>query len=439
MSRQDDDQFERELRDTLKQRTESLIFSRSLEDRVFERIEKGRKESSVRQGWRNPGRRARQGARIWTGVVSGAAAVLVVAAVAVRILTPAPVPAGMKYGLMQAQHGNVAGAEQSASGGPGASGGLGSGAASVAGITATLAPVNSEKLSLLPGLPNASQVAAVEGFRKSRPGIATHGPALAAKSGQAIADGPANAAPFAGSGSTTYGKAAEGSNPGQNGIQELSPKPFTVATVIANTTNKPVNGNNLEGMLFILGDTSGLTPNHYNDWEYFVDGPSEIIPPHGRVLWYFAPNPAPRFQALGNRTAHLVWFFRTPQPGYPTLQLGALPIAVKHVDIRVTGKSKGPISMQFLTITAQIQNRGQTPWAMSSALGMLFFQNGSGSILSKATFKYFDDVYPAPGSPALLLPGQTGAAVFRITGVPGTDMTRLPLKILLISRAQVGV
>jgi hypothetical protein len=70
---------------------------------------------------------------------------------------------------------------------------------------------------------------------------------------------------------------------------------------------------------------------------------------------------------------------------------------------------------------------------------MLFFERQPGvSLLSQGTYKYFDDIAPVAGNPTVLKPGESGEVQFVITGVPGTDMTRLPLTILLVARDQIG-
>lgn len=215
------------------------------------------------------------------------------------------------------------------------------------------------------------------------------------------------------------------------------PTPFAVHMTLYNNSNQAVRGQDLQGMLFILKAPVGLNPVLQADWEYFINGPSAVIPAHHSIPLSFTPNPVPPFSTLSNRYAHVIWLYRNPKPNQPTLDLGTLPIHVSQVQVRVL--STAADGMQYLQISAVLHNRSAASWSMRSALGMLFFQRTPGDLLlSLGTYKYFDDITPARGQSATIGPGKDGKAVFFIGGVPGVDLTKLPLSILLVSRSQVG-
>lgn len=217
----------------------------------------------------------------------------------------------------------------------------------------------------------------------------------------------------------------------------LSSSPFTVKMQLYNNSKQPVNGQDLQGMLFILNEPVGLNPVTQEDWEYFINGPSQVIPPHKSVSWSFTPNPVPPFQTLINRYAHVIWLYRKTQANQPTLQLGTLPVRVSQVQLQVLSTRHD--GMQYLQITAMLHNASNAPWSMRSALGMLFFQNIPGDLLlSLGTYKYFDDITPAAGQPAVIPPGKDSKAVFLLGGIPGVDMTKLPLSIFLVDRTEIG-
>jgi hypothetical protein len=70
---------------------------------------------------------------------------------------------------------------------------------------------------------------------------------------------------------------------------------------------------------------------------------------------------------------------------------------------------------------------------------MLFFRYmPHASLLSRGTYKYFDDITPLHGQATVVRPGGQARVEFVITGVPGTDMTQLPLSVLLVARSQIG-
>ncbi len=219
-------------------------------------------------------------------------------------------------------------------------------------------------------------------------------------------------------------------------VQHMS-KRLTIKMRLYNNSQQPVNGQDLQGMLFILNDPVGLNPVAKEDWEYFINGPNRVIAQHTSVSWSFSPNPAPPFQSLINRYAHVIWLYRKPQANQPTLQIGTLPVRVSQVQLQVL--STRPDGMQYLQITAILHNASNAPWSMRSALSMLFFQNTPGDLLlSLGTYKYFDDITPVAGQPAVIPPGKDSKAVFLLGGVPGVDMAKLPLSIFLVDRMQIG-
>ncbi len=389
-----DDTLDDKLKALLKERADRMVFSQAMQDKVLERVKARPKGRSGSEQWLARRRRARR-LRLRLGAAAGAAVAVLLFAFAVR-LWGAP-GQHTAHTMFSAHMGAIQSSASSATG--------------TAAISATLAPVASQNTTIIPGIPTSRQIASAVGIKERASAYgAVSGPATASNKGR----------------------------PG-SAIRELAPQAFTVATVLVNNSNAPINGRNMQGMLFIVNGAGQLTPSQASDWEYFVDGPNQVIPPHKAVLWYFTPNPSPPFHHLSTRTAHLVWFLRQPNASYPTVRLGAQPVSVSNVHVSVTGTGGGKIKMQYLRVTASLHNNGSRPWAMKSSLGMLFFTYRPGaSLLSRGTWKYFDDIAPANGSPSVIPPGGTATTQFIITGVPGANMTRLPLSILLVNRRQLG-
>ena len=217
----------------------------------------------------------------------------------------------------------------------------------------------------------------------------------------------------------------------------LSTQRFTVRCQLYNSSNTAMQGNDLRGMLFLLNRMGQLTPSRANDWEYFVNGPKQVISPHHAVTWSFSPNPAPPYTTLNDRYVHIVWFTDQTVTGAPNFVIHPLPIKLQK-DRMVVYKVVKP-GIQLLRIQATIQNQGSTPLSYSSLLGMLFFKtNATASLLSSATYRYFDDVVPLGKSSLTIAPGQSGQAQFEIVGVPGVDMTKLPITLLVVRRSDIG-
>ncbi len=392
MSRQGDREFEQSLHDAIRTHTEPLTFSKSMKDSVLREIEAKRKAEQASDGQsgargRRPNRNPKN-RRFWLSTTAGMiASVLMVGVVLYGGITSRhDMQLGSQrnvFGTMN--HATSSSAKQSTT----------TSAAAATMITASIAPVESQGLILVPG--NLSSL-----------GVAHPG----------TEQGAANT---------------------QNGIMELAPNLFTVTCRIYNTSDQTIPAGGLQGMLFILNQQRALSPSHAADWEYFVDGPQAAILPHRSVSWSFTPNPSPSFTTLDHRVAHLVWVLRTPNTAYPTLSIGTLPVTVSGVNVQVTGVGGKSVKMQFLNVTATVKNVGLVPWNLHSALGMLFFKlNPSATLFSRQVYKYFDDITPQAGAPSVLKPGQEANVLFRITGVPGADMTRLPLTILLAPRSQIG-
>ena len=217
----------------------------------------------------------------------------------------------------------------------------------------------------------------------------------------------------------------------------LSTQRFTVRCQLYNSSDTAMQGNDLRGMLFLLNRPGQLTPSRENDWEYFVNGPKQVIPPHHAVTWSFSPNPAPPYTTLHNRYVHIVWLTDQTVTGAPNFVIHPLPVELKK-DRMVVYKEVKP-GIQLLRIQATIQNQGSTPLPYSSLLGMLFFKtNATASLLSSSTYRYFDDVVPIGKSYLTIAPGQSGQVRFEIVGVPGVDMTKLPITLLVVRRSDIG-
>ncbi len=220
-------------------------------------------------------------------------------------------------------------------------------------------------------------------------------------------------------------------------ISSLSKQRFTVRCQLYNSSNQAIQGKKLLGMLFILNRPGQLTPSKESDWEYFVNGPNQVIPAHQAVNWSFSPNPAPPYTSLQHRYVHIVWLTNQNMTGAPSFVIHPLPIQLKK-DRMIVYKEVSP-QIQFLRIQATVKNQGTTPLPLSSLLGMLFFKTDShASILSAATYKYFDDVLPLGKTYQSIMPGQTGQVQFEIVGVPGMDMTKLPFTLLVVKRSDIG-
>lgn len=217
----------------------------------------------------------------------------------------------------------------------------------------------------------------------------------------------------------------------------LSKQLLTVHAQLYNSSNVAISGKNLQGMLFFLRQPGALSPVQESDWEYFVNGPNVTIAPHQSVEWSFTPNPTPAFSDLKHRYIHLVWFLRKSNSAFPALTMGTLPVTVSDIHETITGT--GGAAVQFLRITARVTNHSTTAWDPKSALAMLFFDRHAGaSLLGHGTYKYFDDVMVSNGETSLVEPGESVNVMFNIVGIPGTLMQKLPLRILLIARNQVG-
>lgn len=220
-------------------------------------------------------------------------------------------------------------------------------------------------------------------------------------------------------------------------INSLSMQRFTVRCQLYNSSNQAIQGKELLGMLFILNRPGQLTPSKESDWEYFVNGPNQLIPAHHAVTWSFSPNPAPPYKTLNHRYVHIVWLTNQNMTGAPSFVIHPLPIQLKK-DRMIVYKEVSP-QIQFLRIQATVKNQGTTPLPLSSLLGMLFFKTDAhASILSSATYKYFDDVLPLGKVYQSIMPGQTGQVQFEIVGVPGVDMTKLPFTLLVVKRSDIG-
>jgi len=406
----DDDIWDQKLRDAFHRHTDDLVFTREMEQRVLAKIAtKADGQSSHSPIDRTPllQRLTKRRVRVWSAGMSGIAACIIAAVWGVTswqqvhtaktagtmntfgglhlVGSSAPVSHGSTFSQQRAIP--YAGIMKQA----------------VADIPTSLAPVESRYTRLIPGI--------------------TH---------QALEQQTANSAMKAST--STKSKTSDANHFVQLGRQE-----FTVSTQLYNNSLKPLDGRDLQGMLFVLNQPTGVTPVRQADWEYFVDGPQAVIPPHQSTPWDFTPNPAPSYQTLKDRTVHLIWMFRTPDPSFPTFYLGTLPVQTAGVRLQITGTTTGATHTQFLRVTAMLTNKGAHNWDMRSALGLLFFDSTPGaSLLSRGTYKYFDDVAPVIAGHYVLRPGQTVQAQFIITGVPGTDMRRLPLTILLVARKQIG-
>ncbi|MCY0870215.1 MAG: hypothetical protein OWT27_06460 [Firmicutes bacterium] len=389
MSRQDDERLDDDLRAALKRGSGTLTMSASARESVYKRA------LGDGPGERRRARRSSFRGRVWSvrsGFIaaSGAAvALMLVAAIAVSghviRTTHGPGPAPLRNGPTAITQEPATGVQP----------GLSAAGTSYAAVTATVAPIETRDLRLQVGI---------------------HEPTPATRHG-APARSPA----------------------ATGGMIELSPRAFTVEARLYNNSNRPIDGHDLQGMLFILKRNGGLNPSQVSDWEYFVESPAPVIPPHQSVQWDFTPNPAPPFHHLGMREAHLIWLLRSPQEGLPTLTIGELPVSVSDIRIRVIGYGGLSVRSQFLAITATLHNDGLRPFSLRSALAMLFFRYlPHAALLSRGTYKYFDDIQPLRGQSTIIRPGGQARVKFVITGVPGANMTDLPLSVLLVARSQIG-
>ncbi|KYP81219.1 hypothetical protein [Ferroacidibacillus organovorans] len=222
--------------------------------------------------------------------------------------------------------------------------------------------------------------------------------------------------------------------PRTNGIMSLAPQSVTVHATLVNQSDRPIAGKDLQGMLFILKNSSGLSPLQWGDWEYFVNGPSGVIPAHGSLPWSFTPNPTPPFTSLASRQVHMIWMFRKGVQNAPTLTIGTLPIATQVQSVVVTGRVQ---SVQFFTVNVTARNESQRAIALNHVMGILIFGKGE-PLLSRSTYKYFDDVTHS-AKMEWLKPGQSRILSFTLTGVPGVEMQKLSSHVFLVARSQLGV
>lgn len=385
MGREDDPEFEQALRDTIRNHTTPLVFSQAVQEKVIRDLETKNlldrtRTRRLKYGW---GMRR----RLWASTALGLVASLLIVVWGLHLGYRAPsrfMALSMPSATAAKNARMQAGTYLTRSGGVGIV------------ISASLAPVDSQALTLTP-----SKVPSLHTITPHALGI--HGPLS------------------------------------HIAIAQLAPHAFTIKSRLYNNGDQQIPANGLEGMLFILNRTNGLNPNQSTDWEYFVDGPHSAILPHHSLEWSFTPNPSPPFAHLNDRVAHLVWMLRTPNPQYPTLVMGTLPVQISHVHMIVTGTAGTGVKVQFLTITANVKNIGKATWSLASSLGILLFPlNIHAQILSNQTYKYFDDLTPQRGSLKVLQSGQSATVQFQITGVPGANMMQLPLHILLVSRNEIG-
>jgi len=433
MGRKDDSDVDQKLREVFRRHDDDLLFTRAMQDRVMETIDRQvDHQSGESRSSRGSAKGLAHRRRWWTAGSSAVAAcmLLAVAGIVAWQHRPNADLGGGTFQLEAANRPSGLSSEASSTGTatPNVNGGMIRFEAPLhqmaADIPASLAPIESQNLMLTPGMSAfALRQQALDGGSPVNKSTGSTG-----STGAPVRSG-------------THGLAgtANGSVTGPRTFVQLAKQEFTVSTRLYNSSDSPINGRRLQGMLFILKGQGGTSPDIQADWEYFVDGPTVVIPAHGSVPWTFTPNPAPPYKSLATRRAHLIWMFRNPDPHYPTLYLGTLPVQAANVQLQVTGETTEPPLTQFLRITARLTNRGTSAWDVRTALGMLFFERQPGvSLLSQGTYKYFDDIAPVAGNPTVLKPGASGEVQFVITGVPGTDMTRLPLTILLVARNQIG-
>ncbi|KUO95991.1 hypothetical protein [Ferroacidibacillus organovorans] len=222
--------------------------------------------------------------------------------------------------------------------------------------------------------------------------------------------------------------------PPTSGIMSLAPQSVTVHAALVNQSDRPIAGKELQGMLFILKGPSGLSPMQQGDWEYFVNGPAGIIPPHGQLPWSFTPNPTPPFSMHASRQVHMIWMYRKPVANAPTLTIGTLPVVTQVQSVVVTGRVR---NIQFFTVNVAVRNESQSPIALNQVMAILIFGHGE-SLLSRSTYKYFDDVTHST-KPEWLKSGRSRILSFVLTGVPGVDMKKLSTHVFLVARSQLGV
>ncbi|MHB1681328.1 MAG: hypothetical protein ACYCYO_00680 [Bacilli bacterium] len=411
VNRQDDQEFEKALRDSLHARADQLFTQEPFQERVLAEIRRRQQTNSARSVWSRFRSVDINRRTLWVAMGSGIAAVMV-----------AFVVFAQSHGALQNQfHGlDKMSAQGLSAAQPHES--------ALQTLNATLAPISSQDVAVAA---QSAQSANAAGHTSS-----VDGPFTAAGSGKA---GAASATKSAGAPAGSAPKAGQAGGKGNvHGFVALTPNVLTFRARLYNTSASPVQGRALQGMLFVLRSASGLAPMQSSDWEYFVNGPNAVIPAHGSVQWSFTLNPTPAYAHLNSRYIHLIWMMRTPNSSLPSLSMGTLPVHVSRIHVRVTGTAGAGI--QFLTITARVRNEGAQPWFPRTALGMLFFERYSGAqLLGRGTYKYFDDVAVLSGPTQKLGPGQSATVEFQITGVPNTNMRKLPLRILLIARSQVGV
>ncbi len=416
VNRQDDHEFEKALRESLRVHVDQAFAPESFQKKVLAEIRTRQEANASRSVW---GRLRAAGTRrraLWVSTVSGVAALM--AAFVVFAQSHSAGQFSIKGADKTLAQGSTAAQPYESA---------------LQTLNVTLAPISSQDVAVVA---QSAQSAAAPGYATST----SHGPAAGsgtaagARQG-AVSNSAISPGSHAASNAPNVGTA--GSNASVHGFIALTPNVLTFHARLYNTSASPVQGKQLQGMLFVLRRAGGLSPVQASDWEYFVNGPDAMIPAHSSMQWSFTLNPTPPFAHLNNRYIHLIWILRKPNPNLPSLSMGMLPIHVSRVHVRVTGTAGAGV--QFLTITARVRNASPQPWFPQTALGMLFFERYPGAeLLSRGTYKYFDDVVVLSGSPQRVNPGQSATVKFEISGVPNTNMLKLPLRILLVARNQVG-
>ncbi len=418
VNRQDDHEFEKALRESLRVHLDQAFAPESFQKKVLAEIRNRQQTNASRSVW---GRLRAAGTRrraLWASTVSGVAALMV-----------AFVVLAQSHGAGQF---SIKGADKTLAQGSTAAQPYES---ALQTLNVTLAPISSQDVTVVA---QSAQSAAAPGYttNASNGPAAGSGTAAGARQG-AVSNSATATSPGSHAAANTPNAGTAGSNASVHGFIALTPNVLTFHARLYNTSASPVQGKQLQGMLFVLRRAGGLSPVQASDWEYFVNGPDTMIPAHSSMQWSFTLNPTPPFEHLNDRYIHLIWILRNPNPKLPSLSMGMLPIRVSRVHVRVTGTAGAGV--QFLTITARVRNAGLQPWFPQTALGMLFFERYPGAeLLSRGTYKYFDDVVVLSGSKQRVNPGQSATVEFQISGVPNTDMLKLPLRILLIARNQVG-
>ncbi len=380
------------MRESLRAQTDQLFAPEPFQERVLTELRMRRQTNTSRSVWKRLWAEGARRRTLWVSAVSGVAAAMAVVVVFAQ---------SYMHGAVKGAYQTRTLAQELAAAQPSES--------ALQTLNVTLAPISSQNVTVTAQTAMSANAATHAS--------ASHG--VTKEAGSAAG--------------TRSGTAAGGAH----GFIALTPNVLTFHARLYNTSASPVSGRQLQGMLFVLHRAGGLSPMQASDWEYFVNGPNVVIPPHSSAAWSFTLNPTPSFTHLNNRYIHLVWMLRKQSARLPSLSMGLMPIHVSQVHVRVTGT--GGVGDQFLTITARVRNGGRQPWIPHTALGMLFFERYPGAeLLSRGTYKYFDDVVVLSGPSQKLEPGQSATVEFQITGVPNTNMLNLPLRILLVARSQVG-